>query len=108
MPGEPAREGGPAVLHIEDGAEDVAQVLTALHYGKVNLFGASYGATEAQVFQRLFPARARTMTLLRGSFLDMPMVERFPQASQRALDELFARCASDLVCSVNFPHLAAD
>lgn len=89
-------------------AEDVAQVLTALHYGKVNLFGASYGATEAQVFQRLFPARVRTMTLLSGSFLGMPMVERFPQASQQALDELFARCASDLVCSVNFPHLAAD
>ena len=89
-------------------AEDVAQVLTALHYRKVNLFGASYGATEAQVFQRLFPARVRTMTLLSGSFLDIPMVERFPQASQQALDQLFARCASDRVCSVNFPHLAAD
>jgi pimeloyl-ACP methyl ester carboxylesterase len=89
-------------------AEDVAQVLTALHYRKVNLFGASYGATEAQVFQRLFPARVRTMTLLSGSFLDIPMVERFPQASQQALDEMFARCASDRVCSVNFPHLAAD
>ena len=89
-------------------AEDVAQVLTALHYRKVNLFGASYGATEAQVFQRLFPARVRTMTLLSGSFLGIPMVERFPAASQQALDELFARCASDRVCSVDFPHLAAD
>ena len=89
-------------------AEDVAQVLTALHYRKVNLFGASYGATEAQVFQRLFPARVRTMTLLSGSFLGIPMVERFPQASQQALNELFARCAGDRICSVNFPHLAAD
>ena len=74
----------------------------------MNLFGASYGATEAQVFQRLFPARVRTMTLLSGSFLGIPMVERFPAASQQALDELFARCASDRVCSVDFPHLAAD
>jgi pimeloyl-ACP methyl ester carboxylesterase len=89
-------------------AEDVAQVLTALHYGQVNLFGGSYGATEAQVFQRLFPARVRTMTLLSGSFLDIPMLERFPQASQQALDELFARCASDHTCSVSFPHLATD
>jgi len=89
-------------------AEDVAQVLTALHYRKVDLFGASYGATEAQVFQRLFPARVRTMTLLSGSFLGIPMVERFPQASQQALDELFARCAGNRVCSLNFPHLAAD
>jgi pimeloyl-ACP methyl ester carboxylesterase len=89
-------------------AEDVAQVLTALHYRKVNLFGASYGATEAQVFQRLFPARVRTMTLLSGSFLGIPMVERFPGASQQALDQLFARCAGDRVCSADFPHLAAD
>jgi len=64
-------------------AEDVAQVLTALHYRKVNLFGASYGATEAQVFQRLFPARVRTMTLLSGSFLGIPMVERFPRPASR-------------------------
>jgi pimeloyl-ACP methyl ester carboxylesterase len=89
-------------------AEDVAQVLTALHYDTVNLFGASYGATEAQVFQRLYPTRVRTMTLLSGSLLDIPMIERFPAASEQALDELFARCASDPVCSAHFPHLAAD
>jgi pimeloyl-ACP methyl ester carboxylesterase len=89
-------------------AEDVAQVLTALHYGHVNLFGASYGATEAQVFQRLYPGRVRTMTLLAGSLLGIPLLERFPAASEQALDELFARCASDPACSVDFPHLAAD
>ena len=89
-------------------AEDVAQVLTALHYGTVNLFGASYGATAAQVFQRLYPARVRTMTLLSGSFLDMPMLESWPGDSQQALDQVFTRCASDPVCSVKFPHLAAD
>ncbi len=89
-------------------AEDVAQVLTALHYGTVNLFGASYGATAAQVFQRLYPARVRTMTLLSGSFLDMPMLESWPEDSQQALDQVFTRCASDPACSVKFPHLAAD
>lgn len=89
-------------------AEDVAQVLTALHYGRVNLFGASYGATEAQVFQRLYPARVRTMTLLSGSLLDVPMFERYPQASQDALNALFARCAADVACSETFPHLSAD
>lgn len=89
-------------------AEEVAQVLTALHYGTVNLFGASYGATAAQVFQRLYPARVRTMTLVSGSLLGMPMFERWPDASQQALDQVFTRCASDPVCSVKFPHLAAD
>jgi len=89
-------------------AEDVAQVLTALHYGTVNLFGASYGATAAQVFQRLYPARVRTMTLLSGSLLDIPMLERWPGDSQQALDQVFTRCASDPVCRVKFPYLAGD
>jgi pimeloyl-ACP methyl ester carboxylesterase len=89
-------------------AEDVAQVLTALRYGQVNLFGASYGATEAQVFQRLYPARVRTMTLLGGSLLAIPVLERFPAASEQALDGLFARCAGDAACRAEFPHLAAD
>jgi pimeloyl-ACP methyl ester carboxylesterase len=89
-------------------AEDVAQVLTALRYGQVNLFGASYGATEAQVFQRLYPARVRTMTLLGGSLLGIPVLERFPAASGQALGGLFARCASDAACRADFPNLADD
>ena len=89
-------------------AQDVAQVLTALHYGRVNLVGASYGATAAQVFAQLFPARVRTMTLLSGTLLSVPIFERFPQASQQALDSVFARCASDPACHGAFPHLAAE
>jgi len=89
-------------------AGDVAQVLTALGYGQVNLFGISYGATAAQVFQRLFPGRVRTMTLLSGTLLSIPYYERVPQASQQALNSVFARCASDPACHGAFPHLAAE
>ena len=86
-------------------AEDVAQILTALHYDKVNLVGGSYGASAAQVFQLMFPARVRTMTLLSGTLLSIPLLERFPQASQQALDEVLARCASDPACHDAFPRL---
>jgi pimeloyl-ACP methyl ester carboxylesterase len=89
-------------------AQDVEQVLTALRYGQVNLVGASYGATAAQIFAQLFPARVRTMTLLSGTLLSVPIFERFPQASQQALDSVFARCASDPGCHGAFPHLAAE
>jgi pimeloyl-ACP methyl ester carboxylesterase len=89
-------------------AQDVAQVLTALGYGHVNLVGASYGATAAQVFAQLFPARVWTMTLLSGTLLSIPIFERFPQASQQALDSVFARCANDPACHGAFPHLAAE
>jgi pimeloyl-ACP methyl ester carboxylesterase len=89
-------------------AGDAAQVLTALGYGRVNLLGGSYGATAAQVFQQLFPGRVRTMTLLSGSLLSVPLFERFPWASQQALDSVFARCASDPPCRHAFPRLAAE
>jgi pimeloyl-ACP methyl ester carboxylesterase len=89
-------------------AQDVAQVLTALGYGTVNLFGGSYGASAAPVFQQRFPARVRTMTLLGGTLLGIPLFERFPQASQQALDQVFARCASDPACHDVFPRLGAE
>ena len=86
-------------------AGDVAQVLTALGYDQVNLFGGSYGASAAQIFQQMFPARVRTMTLLGGTLLGIPLFERFPQASQQALDQVLARCASDPACHDAFPRL---
>lgn len=89
-------------------AEDLAQVLTALHYTRVNLYGGSYGATAAQVFQQMFPGRVRTMTLESGTLLSIPLYERFPLTSQQALDRVFARCAGDLVCHWAFPGLAAE
>jgi pimeloyl-ACP methyl ester carboxylesterase len=89
-------------------AQDVVQVLSALGYGKVNLFGGSYGASAAQVFQQMFPARVRTMTLLGGTLLGIPLFERFPQASQQALDQVFAHCASDPACHDAFPRLDAE
>ena len=89
-------------------AGDAAQVLTALGYGQVNLFGVSYGATAAQVFQRMFPGRVRTMTLISGTLLSIPFFEQVPRVSQQALDSVFARCASDLACHGAFPHLAAE
>ena len=89
-------------------AEEAAQVLSALHYGKVNIIGGSYGGTAAQVFQQQFPARVRTMTLQSGALLGIPLFEWFPRASQQALDSVFARCASDPVFHGAFPHLAAE
>ncbi len=88
-------------------AQDAAQVLTALGYGQVNIIGGSYGATAAQVFQQMFPGRVRTMTLQSGTLVGFPLFERFPQASQQALDNVFARCASDPACHGTFPRLAA-
>ena len=78
-------------------AGDAAQVLTALAMAGEPA-QRLVRATAAQVFQQLFPGRVRTMTLLSGTLLSIPLFERFPQASQQALDRVLARCASDPRC----------
>jgi pimeloyl-ACP methyl ester carboxylesterase len=88
--------------------DDVSQVLTALHYGPANLIGISYGTAAAQVFALRHPAQVRTMTLLSGSPLTVPVFERGPGNSQLALDYVFSLCEKQAACQKAFPHLAAE
>ncbi len=88
--------------------DDVNEVLSDLHYGKVNVVGGSYGATSAQVFLLRHPGRVRTMTLLSGTLLDTPVYQRVPENAQRALGNVFAECASEATCHDAFPNLGAD
>jgi pimeloyl-ACP methyl ester carboxylesterase len=89
-------------------ADDVSQVLNDLHYGKVNLMGISYGTAVEQVFQLRHPGQVRTMTMQSGSPLSVQVIERAPGNAQRALDYVFARCASQPGCHRAFPHLTAE
>jgi pimeloyl-ACP methyl ester carboxylesterase len=88
--------------------DDVSQILTALHYTTVNLIGGSYGATAEQVFLLRHPDQVRTMTLMNGTLLTVPLYDREPGNSQLALDYVFALCESQPACHQAFPHLAAD
>ena len=101
-------DGNPRFYTTAMAADDVADVLTALGHDRANLYGGSYGATIAQVFQRRHPGMVRTMTLLGGTLLDVPIFERLPASSQAALDDVLARCRSDTACSTAFPRLTAE
>ena len=65
-------------------ADDLNEVLGDLGYTRVNLLGISYGTTAEQVFLTRHPSMVRTMTLLSGTFLTVPVFERFPQSGQDA------------------------
>jgi len=88
--------------------DDVSQILTDLHYAKVNLFGGSYGVTAAQVFLLRHPGQVRTMSVESGTLLTIPIYEREPGNAQLALQYVFTRCAADPACHQAFPNLAAD
>jgi pimeloyl-ACP methyl ester carboxylesterase len=88
--------------------DDVDAVRAALGYEKVNVYGGSYGATAVQVYVQRHAARVRSATLVAGTSLEIPIFERFPANSQRALDLVFTRCAADPACRTAYPDPAAD
>ncbi len=89
-------------------ADDISQVLTALHYAKANLVGQSYGATLEQVFLLRHPGQVRTMTLISGTLLSIPVYEQQPGDTQLALNYVLALCERQRACHHAFPHLAAE
>ena len=89
-------------------ADDVSQLLGDLHYARANFVGISYGTIAEQVFLLRHPARVRTLTMISGSPLDVPVYQRAPENSQLALDYVFALCQSQPACQRAFPRLAAD
>ena len=84
-------------------ADDMNEVRQWLGYGKINLHGASYGTTMAQVYWRRHPETVRSVMLtgvtLPGSHI--PLAHAY--AGQRALDLLLAECASQPECRAASP-----
>ena len=89
-------------------ADDVADVLTALGYDRVNLFGGSYGTRMAQVFLRRHPKRVRSVILQGVTSMRDRIPVGFARSAQRAFDRLLAECESTPDCRSAFPRLRSD
>jgi pimeloyl-ACP methyl ester carboxylesterase len=85
---------------------DLEAVREALGYGPLNLYGVSYGSRVAQHFAKRYPGSTRSVVL---DGVVPPQVVLGPEIAteaQKALDDIFARCATDERCSDRFPDLA--
>lgn len=96
-------------LYTQDIAnQDIHEILRALGYGQVNLWGASWGTRSALLYAHQFPDHVRTI-VLDGA---LPLVNTAPLHAAadgtRALEALFADCAADVHCGAAFPDLEAD
>jgi pimeloyl-ACP methyl ester carboxylesterase len=89
-------------------ADDLDAVRAALGYTTINLYGPSYGGTLAQYYLRQHHEHVRVAVLDGATPLDVPIFERIAPNSQRALDLLLARCASDAACHAEFPDTATE
>ena len=85
--------------------EDLATVLVALGYERVNVFGGSYGATAAQYFLAQHPELVRTAILDGGTLLDVPIFELWGRNGQRALESILGRCAAAPRCARSYPRV---
>ena len=88
-------------------AHDIERVRLALGYGKVNLFGGSYGTRLGQHYARSYPGSVRAL-VLDGVAPPERVIPASADYSQRALDAVFERCAADQACARAFPALRAE
>jgi pimeloyl-ACP methyl ester carboxylesterase len=86
--------------------DDLNQVRESLRYGRINLYGGSYGTRAAIVYVRRHSETVRSVVLDSVAPRDMILPLYFARDSQRAFDQLTAACTADPGCAQAFPNLA--
>jgi pimeloyl-ACP methyl ester carboxylesterase len=87
---------------------DLEEVIGALGYDKVNVYGGSYGATTALSYLNYYPQRVRTVTISGVAPPNISVLVPFGKAVDHALNRLFDDCAADEKCRTAFPELRKD
>ena len=86
-------------------ATDVHDLIHALHYKQVNLYGVSYGTRLALTVMRLFPSDIRSVVLDSAVPTQINLFDTTPSVTQHAFDVLFHGCAASRVCNSMYPRL---
>jgi pimeloyl-ACP methyl ester carboxylesterase len=84
---------------------DLERVRIALGIETWNLYGVSYGTRVAQHYLRQYPARVRSLVLDGVVPPPLALGPDVAREAQRALEQIFARCAADAQCGARFAAL---
>jgi pimeloyl-ACP methyl ester carboxylesterase len=93
-----------AFYNTANSARDIEQIRTALGYGQIDVWGASYGTRLGQAYARLFPGSVRAL-ILDGVASPDQIIFNWGRDAQAALDAVFKSCADDHDCHATFPTL---
>jgi pimeloyl-ACP methyl ester carboxylesterase len=85
--------------------DDMAEVLTALEYERVNLVGTSFGTRVVQVFLRRHPDRVRTAVMNGVVPVSRNVYAHSAANAQTALDLLMDECGADVNCADRYPDV---
>jgi pimeloyl-ACP methyl ester carboxylesterase len=84
---------------------DLDAVRAALGIETWNVYGISYGTRVAQHYLRQYPERVRSVTLDGVVPPPLALGPAVASEAQRALEQIFARCAADAGCGARFAAL---
>jgi pimeloyl-ACP methyl ester carboxylesterase len=87
--------------------QDLEAVREALGYPSLNLYGVSYGTRVAQHYARRYPDSTRTIVLDGVVPPQLALGPEIATEAQKAIDNIFARCAANTACNERFPDIAA-
>lgn len=88
-----------------DAVDDLAEVVAALGFTRVNLHGFSGGTRQALAFIRRHPHRVRSALLEGPVPLDARLPLTFARDAQDALDGVLSDCLADSACGRAFPSI---
>jgi pimeloyl-ACP methyl ester carboxylesterase len=95
-----------ALYNTENSARDLELSRQALGYGKINVWGTSYGSRLGQAYARLFPDSLRALILDAVASPDQ-IIFAWGRDVQSSLDGLFKQCSDDRACDKAYPALSA-
>jgi pimeloyl-ACP methyl ester carboxylesterase len=96
-----------AAYTTANAARDIDLVRRTLGYGKINVWGGSYGTRLGQAYARAFPDSVRSL-VLDGVAAPDQVIPAGGRDGQAALDKLFAQCQQDAACHKAYPNLRAE
>jgi pimeloyl-ACP methyl ester carboxylesterase len=88
--------------------DDINEVRAALGYRQINLFGASGGTRQEQVYMRRHPSTVRAAVMHGVHPMDGELPLAFSKALEEGIAALIAACAADPACRTAYPDLAGD
>ena len=85
--------------------QDIHEILVALGYDKVNLYGASWGTRSALLYANQYPDQVRTVTIDGTAPLSNKVPLYFTRDAEKTINLLLQDCRNDTGCSAAFADL---
>jgi pimeloyl-ACP methyl ester carboxylesterase len=88
--------------------KDIEDIRKWLGYGKINIYGLSYGTRVALVYMKYFPSSIESCIL----WSPVPTYGKMPlyhaKFAQNSLEKIFHDCKQDSVCNNSFPNIETE